>query len=224
MGAVLLVIASTAFAGPSADDLEHAKSEYVEKSNAFSVANRTRAMRFIDEAAVAADGMTHEQFLLCLLRIAAFADNGHDDLRTEGAWWPQARLPVRMIWFPSGWAIARADAAHAELLGARVLSIENLSSDAMFRRLRDHGGGIDPYRRWNLEAIVERAGLPYAAGVARRPDRLTLSLQLRDGRHVERTLFFAPAADMPPGQWFERIWSPAPWPDEAGKSTYKLCP
>jgi hypothetical protein len=217
MGVVSPVIAPTAFAGPNADDLEHAKSEYVEKSNAFSAANRSRATRFIEQAAAAADSMTHEQFLLCLLRIAAFADNGHDSLRTQGAWWPQARLPVRMIWFPSGWAIARADAAHAELLGARVLSIENLSSDAMFRRLRELGGGIDPYRRWNLEAIVERAGLLHAAGVARYRDRLTLSLQLRDGRHVERTLFFAPAADMPPGQWFERIWTPAPWPDEAEK-------
>lgn len=217
LGAVLPVIASMASAGPNADDLEYARSAYLEKSPAFSAANRTRAKRFIEQAAASADSMTREEFLLCLLRIAAFADNGHDTLRTEGAWWPQARLPVRMIWFPSGWAIARADAAHAELLGARVLRIESLSSDAMFRRLRDLAGGIDSNRRWNLEPFIERAGLLHAAAVARHPDRLTLSLQLRDGRHVERTLFFAPATDMPPGQWFERIWTPAPWPDEAEK-------
>ena len=170
-------------------------SEYVEKSPAFSVANRTRVKRFIEQAAASADSMTREEFLLCLLRIAAFADNGHDTLRTDGSWWPQARLPVRMIWFPSGWAIARADSAHVELLGARVLRIENLSSEAMFRRLRGLAGGIDSNRRWNLEPFVERAGLLHAAGVARQPDRLTLSLQLRDGRRFERTLFFAPAAD-----------------------------
>ena len=80
-------------------------------------------MGFIDRSAVTAEAMTREQFLLCVLQIAAFADNGHDtENDSRDAWWPAARLPVPMLWFPDVWVIARADSANANLLGARVLT------------------------------------------------------------------------------------------------------
>jgi hypothetical protein len=213
-----LTLGSSVTAGSRADDLERAKSDYVLKSKAFSSDARGQAVRFIDTIAATTDGMTREQFLLSVLRIAAFADNGHD---TEGdagdAWWPQARLPVRMLWFRDAWAVARADAANADLLGARVLSIDDHPPGEVFRRLRGLCGGLDTYRRWNLEAIVEKEGLLHAAGVARHADRLSLALQLADGRRIHRTLKFVPTGALPEGQIAERVWSPAPWPGEAAK-------
>jgi hypothetical protein len=162
--------------------------------------------------------MTREQFLLSVLRIAAFADNGHDTESDEGdAWWPTARLPVRMLWFPDAWVIARADSANVDLLGARVLSIDNRPPAEVFRGLRELCGGVDAYRRWNLEPIVENEGLLHAAGLARHADRLSLELRLVDGRRIHRTLKFIPKTKLPAGQIAERVWSPAPWPGEAEK-------
>lgn len=155
---LLVVSASKAMGGPRAVDLEFAKSEYVLKSDAFAPGSRERAVRFIDNNAAIADAMTREQFLLCVLQIAAFADNGHDTESDSGdAWWPAARLPVRMLWFPDEWVIARADSANADLLGARVLSIEKRSPREVFTRLRSYWGGLDVYRRWNLTSGVTTA-------------------------------------------------------------------
>jgi hypothetical protein len=209
---------SLAMAQSRAADLRRAKVEYVLKSSVFSAKARERAIHFIETVSPRAEAMTREQFLLCLFRIAAFADNGHDSLHDAGgAWWPEGRLPIRMIWFPGGWVIARTDSANADILGARVESIEGLASSAMFRYLRDLAGGTDPYRLWNLEPIIEKAGLLHAAGLARYPDRVILRVRLKNGANAERTLFFVPNVELPAGQWFERIWSPAPWPGEAEK-------
>ena len=205
-------------AGPRAEDLEHAKSGYVLRSQVFSPEARAAAVHFIDARLATADAMTREQFLLGILRIAAFADNGHDMESGAGdAWWPEARLPVRMLWFPQGWVVARADAANGDLLGARVLGIDDLPPAEVFGRLRDYCGGVDAYRRWNLERLVEKQGLLHAAGLARHADRLSLTLQLPDGRHIRRTLKFVPKGALPEGQISERVWSPAPWPGETEK-------
>ena len=227
LGVFLLAVAlgSSVIAGPRAADLERVKSEYVLKSGAFSPEARVQAVHFIDTIAATADGMTHEQFLLSVLRIAAFADNGHDTESDEGdAWSPKARLPVRMIWFPDAWLIARADSANSDLLGARVLSIDNRLPSEVFRGLRDYCGGVDGYRRWNLEFIVENEGLLHAAGLARHADRLSLELRLVDGRRIHRTLKFVAKTALPAGQIPERVWSPAPWPGEAEKGWHAFDP
>jgi len=202
-------------AGPRAEDLEYARSHYVLKSSAFSAPAREQVLRYIDSITATADAMTHEQYLLSVQRIAALADNGHDAVhQAEGAWYPGARLPVRMLWFPEGWVVARADAAHADLVGARVLSIEGHGSAQVFQRLRDLSGGLDRYRRWNVQYVVENAGLLQALGLASHADRLQLSLRLAGGRQVRRTLRFVPKSTMPTPQILERLWSPAPWPGE----------
>ena len=204
-----------ALAGPRADDLAFAKNEYVLRSPAFRPEARAQAVSFIDEAAQSADEMSPEQFLLCMFRVAAFADNGHDALNAgDDAWFPDARLPLRMLWFRDNWVIARADEAHADLAGALVLRIEHRSSAEVFRTARSLFGGTDGYRRWNAEPLLENAGVLHALGLAEKPDRLRLELVLADGRHVTRTLRFVKKSDVPKGQEAQRIWSPAPWPGE----------
>jgi hypothetical protein len=196
-------------------DLEHAKADYVTESPAFSANDRETALAFVERSRPHVESMSSEAYLLCLLRVAAIADNGHDVLNDgDDSWAPSTRLPLRMIWFPDGWVVARAAPALADLPGARVLAIDGLSSDEIFRRLRPYWGGPDSSRRWNLEWIVEGGGLLHAAGLARQADALTLDLQLRDGRHAQRTLRFVPVKDAPQGRGPVRIWSPQLWQEE----------
>jgi hypothetical protein len=211
-------VKSNAATDSRAGDLDFAQTEYVLQSPAFSAQARNMALGFIGAAAQSADHLSPEQFLLVVFHIAAFADNGHDVVNdSEGAWWPTARLPIRMIWFPSGWVVARADSAHSDLVGARVIGIDGHPPESIFRRLRLYWGGPDTSRRWNLEFVVESAGLLHAAGLAQRADRLTFDLRLLDGRRANRILFFEPKTALPPGQYPSRVWSPALWPEEERK-------
>ena len=199
-------------------DLERARAAYVDRSRAFSTAKRLRALRFIDHVERRADSMSPEEFLLTILQIPAFADNGHDVFTDEDdAWYPEARLPLRMIWFPEGWVVARAAPDVADLLGAKVTRIQGFSPAALLARLRRMWGGPDNYRRWNLEWIIESAGLLHALGLAERPDRLRLDLQLSDGRRVKRTIIFVPGTSVPQGGSPVRLWSAELWPGEAEK-------
>src|SRR5215831_821099 len=162
-------------------DLELAESAYVMKSPAFSTEARRRALAFIHRQKTRVAAMTPEAFLLCVLAIPAFADNGHDVMNdSEGSWSPSARLPLRMLWFPGGWIVARTAPELSPLLGARVLAIEGLASDEVFRRVRRLQGGPDASRRWNLEWVIEDAGMLHALGIAQRADRLRLDLKLPD--------------------------------------------
>lgn len=210
-----LRLGASALAGPNADDLAFAKSEYVLTSPVLTRATRAEATSFIDKAAESADAMPPQQFFVCMLRIAAFADNGHDVLNVgDGAWLPDARLPIRMLWFRDNWVIARADAAHADLVGALVLRVEHMSAADLFGKVRDLSGGTDPYRRWNIEPLLENAGVLHALGLARHPDRLSFEILLGNGRRITRTLRFVRKSELPAGQPPQRVWSPAPWPGE----------
>lgn len=209
---------SAASAGPRADDLAVAQRDYVQETKSMTPAARAAATHYLAELAPRADALSPEEFLLAIFRTAAFADNGHDTENDHGGvWWPGARLPVRMIWFPDGWVVARADREYADLLGARVLKIDERSPEEIFQGLREYWGGPDNSRRWNLEFMVEFAGLLHAAGLAQTPERLTLELRLADGQPARRTLRFRPLGEVPAGQMVARVWSPTPWPDEDEK-------
>jgi len=220
-----MLLAAPSWAGSRVEDLNIALHEYVDKSPVFTTSARTRAQTYVRAVTPKADGMTPAEFLLTVLRIAALADNGHDtEHDKDDVWFPESRLPVRMIWFPNDWVIARTDSAHSDLLGGCVLTIEGRSADQLFRSLRKYWGGPDTSRRWNLEWLVENSGLLHAAGLARQADRLEITVRRIDGRQVTRTLFFEPKALLPEGQYAERVWSPEPWPGEAEKAWQAFTP
>jgi hypothetical protein len=199
-------------------DLTLAETRYVMRSPAFSAEARRKALDFIVQQKPRVASMTAEEFMLCVLAIPAFADNGHDVLNdSDLSWSPSARLPLRMIWFPDGWVVARAAPEFAPLLGARVRTIEGLGSDEIFRRVRRLQGGPDSSRRWNLEWVIEDAGMLHALHIAKRADGLRLALRLPGGARTERTVRFVPTREVPPGEEPVRLWSPELWPAEVEK-------
>ncbi len=216
LGLTALCCAPCAHAGTRVQDLELAQSGYVEHSVSMSPEVRQRALQFIARVKPRVASMSQEEFLLCMLQLLAIADNAHDVLNDEkGAWYPQSRLPLRMIWFSDGWVIARAAPEYLDLLGARVLRIEGLAPATMLARMRSVWGGPDASLRWNVQWIIENGGLLHALGAAQRADGLQLELQLADGHQVTRYIAFVPNTTMPSSKGPVRLWSADPWPGEA---------
>lgn len=197
-------------------DLEFVKTEYVEKSPAFTAEARTKAEALIKELQQQANSMTDAQFVFALARIAGLADNAHDMFDPEG-WFPTLRLPVRMIWFPDQLIIARAAPEQADLLGASVVSIEGLTPTQLLEKLRPLQGGLDTYRRWQLTWIFHTPESLNALGIAKDADRLRLRVKLQNGKTIDRTLNAVQKSELPPGQHPSRYWLANPWPGEAEK-------
>lgn len=174
-------------------DLAVLRDDYVQKSRAFTQETRRAALDYLASLESRADALTPAELLVAVAKTTALADNGHDSWHPgDGAWLPN-RAPLRFFWFPDALVITRAAPAQQDLLGARVTAVDGHSVDELFARLRPLAGGIDDYRRWNLTLYLERAELLHALGLAASPDRLTLSLVLRDGTATTRGIDMLPS-------------------------------
>jgi len=216
-----VVLSATAHAGAATrreaqlEDLEFARTAYVEKSGALTPAARRAALSFIESVKMRAGTLSDEQFMAAVMQIPAFANNGHDMFMFGGdAWLPPKRAPLRFIWFADALIVARAAPGAADLLGARVERIEGLTPAQLAERLRVAVGGTDEFRRWNVGWIIER-GLLHGLGIARASDALRLDLRLRNGRRVHRVVPFLPLSSVPPGVEMYRFWSGEPYAEEA---------
>lgn len=217
--AVALFLAIGALAAPFAlaqsntrlerqhEDLEFAKSNYVMKSLALSPTARRSAIAFIDQLSAQTTALSNADFMLAMVRIAAFAGNAHDSFFPADGWIPPARLPLRVIWFPDDMVIARTAPAQAALLGATVRKIEGLTPAELLARLRRYSGGTEEYARWNLTWLIENGGLLHALGFARAPDKIEFDLTLANGEREHRAVNFAPRAEYPKGVVPAQLWS-----------------
>jgi hypothetical protein len=187
----------------------------VRESGAFTDDARAAALGLV-ASLKARDGMlTPAEFLVGIAEAAALADNGHDAWYPgEGAWLPERRAPMRFFWFPDALAVAHAAPGQQDLVGARVTALDGHPADELFSRLRPLAGGPDNYRRWNLAVFLERAEILHAIGLARLPDRYTLSLVLRDGTAATREIAMIPRAQAPRGVEPARLLAGSPYGNE----------
>lgn len=204
---LLLCVPLVATADRSADFIV-LRDDYVRQSLAFTEDARRQALEHVASLEARADELTNAEFLIGIARTAALADNGHDGWHPEdGAWLPDRRAPLRFFWFPDSLVVVRAVPEQQDLIGARVNAIDGRSPQTLFERLRPLSGGLDNYRRWNLNPFLERAELLHALGLAGAADRYTLSLVFRDGSEIEREIAMVPPAEAPPGAEPARLLS-----------------
>ncbi len=136
---------------------------------------RAQAQRLLARLRADAAGLSHEHFVLRVAEIAALADNGHTSIDNNAFMKNTPRLPLRTFWFVDGLYVIYADAANADLLGARIDSIDGRTIDEVYRTIRVYRGGTDAFRRTQLIPMLESPGLLEAAGVANERLALTLS-------------------------------------------------
>jgi len=207
----------TAPGEPRLQDLAYAREHYVLASHAFSSTARQRALDLIHDLEQRAAGLSDAEFLIGIERLAALAQNGHDSVQPiDDAWRPKGRLPLRIIWFPDAMVIARAGPPVQDLAGARIISVEGLTPDALFARLAELCGGNEGYRRWNVVWAVESQGILSALGIARSPDQIQFKLALPDGLQIERSVRMAPRNETPEMRPV-RLWSQELSAEEASR-------
>lgn len=214
-GFVAAAAASTTRHDDQLADLEFVRSHYVLTSQSFTAESRRAALALLDRLEGRAGALSDTSFLVGIASIAATAKNGHDGFYFgDNAWVPPLRLPFRMMWFPDSTVISRAGPAYADLLGARVVSIEGLTPTEIFRRLRELDGGTEAYRTWDAEWMLETPSILNALGIAAHDDRLSLQLVLPGRGTVERTVYAVERSQVPHGVDAPRLWSSTPFAGE----------
>ena len=158
-------------------------SRLVAMDRAFSPAARAEAEREIAALKSEVAPLDSGRFRVALMRIAALADNGHTGLDDN-----QDCVPVRVTWFADGLYVLRARSDHADLLGARVDSIEGRPTGDVLAELEQLHGGAEGWRRIHAALYVQSPEILYGAGLGSRPDQTTWTFALANGTEMTRAL------------------------------------
>lgn len=159
---------------------------HVNAYHAISEAEWRRAVAELDRGIPL---MTRNQIEVGLMRLVAMIGDGHTTL--SPFYMPELRfhaVPIRLYAFSDGTFVRAADAAHRELIGARLVAIGNVGVEEAFRRVapivshdNDEGLKLVVPMYFTVPEILD--GLGIIAGDRKIPYRFE-----KDGRTVETEL------------------------------------
>jgi hypothetical protein len=148
---------------------------------AWNFVPRAEVMRLADEAAQRAGAATDAEMLVALQRIAAAVGDGHTFVDVSGLY---SRYPFDVSWIEGDFYIVRSGASHGELLGGKLVAIDDTPVDQALEKLlslvprnENRFHEIDA-----LSGLLTQAEPLFALGVARSPNGATFDVETADGR------------------------------------------
>jgi len=116
------------------------------------------AARFRDRIArlrAEAGSLDSARFFMGIAEAVALSGNAHTNVDAV-SWRAQLNsAPVRFFWFPEGLFVIRATAAHADLLGERVVAIDGRDPEALEREAARYFAGTAEYVRVMSPLLLE---------------------------------------------------------------------
>ena len=198
------------------DDLGAFRPQVFERDQSYSLAARAQAKARLDRLEGEIDRTTPARFAIALAQIVALADNGH----TNAAGGVRARLfnrvPVRLTAFGGDFRVLRATEANADLLGARLVSVDGHSVAEVRDSARTLSGGVVQRRDRFVPFLLESPVQLHALGLASDSATAMYAFQTIDGRTVQRRLGDEPNR-APDARGGSRALFPGLLPDESGK-------
>ncbi|HYD87708.1 MAG TPA: hypothetical protein VEA80_09550 [Vitreimonas sp.] len=201
-------------------DLTFFRENFMAHDVAYTASARAEAERRIAALEAQAGEVSQAYFELELARIVALADNGHT------AYFPGPRsrrfnriADVRFAPFGEDFYVLRATAANADLLGARLVSVDNRSIAQVRAAARSLAGGTEAWRDRNAAYFFESPEQMHALDVIPRADRASYRFQLPNGRMVTRRFTPEPANPDRLRANTDRWYYPAPMESESGMRT-----
>ena len=155
---------------------------------AYTPTARAEAQRRAKALAAEARNLSHEQFVLRVAEIAALADNAHTVIGENAFRKNTPRLPLRTYLFADGLFVLWTNSAFADLLGARIDTIDGKRIDDIYAVIRRYYGGTEARRRVRLIPVLESPALLQAAGLAKERNALTLTGILANGTPFARKI------------------------------------
>jgi hypothetical protein len=148
--------------------------------------------------------MSRQQIVGRLMGIAALVEDGHTSLMPNGDHGFRKWFRIRFRDFPEGLFIVVVDNQHPELVGAQVLSINDVPAAEVLERAGSLVASDNAFgRRANAPLYLSNGDALAALGVLSDPDRLPIEARLASGEVVRIAL---EAVEAPFGDgWFWRI-------------------
>jgi hypothetical protein len=175
-------------------DIAVFREQFVGRDRALTDDARAEAERRLAALESNVGAVSQAYFELELARIVSLADNGHS------AYFPGPRsrrfnriTEVRLAPFGEDFYVLRANPAHADLLGARLVAIDGHPITQVRDAARSLAGGTNAWRDRNANYFFESPEQMEALDVIASADRASYRFQLANGRTVTRRFTPEPA-------------------------------
>lgn len=175
------------------EDIAQFRRDFFDKDRSYPPAARREAERQLAVLEKAAGSLDAAAFDLALARITALADNGH----TLAAAAPRSRryerVDLRLVPFGEEFYVLRVKAEHADLLGARLVSVDGVPMAALRPTFRALSGGTPAWRDRNAPYFLESPPQLRAAGIGKGGVAPVYAFINGEGKTLERTFSVSPA-------------------------------
>lgn len=199
--ALLCVFAQAALAQTLTDvekrkeDLTQFRRDFFEKDRSYSPTARREAEQRLVEIEKDISSIGQIEFELSLARIAALTDNGHSGGSPSARSRRYERVDVRLTPFGEEFYVLRVKAENADLLGARLVSIDGMPMSTLRPIYRSLEGGTPAWRDRTAAYFLESPPQLRALGVGKEKGASppVYGFVTVDGKSVERTFTVSPA-------------------------------
>ncbi len=195
-------------------DLAQFRSDFFARDRAYSPEARQQAERRLDVLEATAGETDDTRFALELAQIVALADNAHSMSYGGPRLARSNRVALRMALFGGDFVVLRTRSADADLLGARLESIDGVPLAQLRAAAHTLTGGLPAWRDLQAPALLESPQQLHALGLAKAPEAAVYRFASDDGRSVERRLVGEPPNALRPRADTHRLLLPEVTPEE----------
>jgi hypothetical protein len=174
------------------EDLEVFTRDVLNVDRSYSASARTDAEQRIASLRTELGRVSDVRFVLTLAQIVALADNGHTVMLSRGTSPGLARVGIRMTPFGEDFFVVRSTKDHADLLGGRLVGVDDVSVVRLREVARTLRGGIASWRDRSAPLLLESPGQLYAMGLTKSSSEATYRFETRSG--AVRAVILAPVA------------------------------
>lgn len=175
-------------------DIRAFRDDFLSEDHAYTPAARAEALRRLDALKDNAGTVSQAYFELELARIVALADNGH----TAAFPFLRAahfnRIPLRLATFGEDFYVVRASPEYADLLGARLVSIDGHDVSEIGTAARSLMGGVAGWRDRYANYLIESPEQLHALSLSASSATATYRFALPRGAERDRRIGASAAA------------------------------
>jgi hypothetical protein len=204
-------------------DLTYFRDTWAKMDRSYTTDTRRQMVTFIDQQIATAHPMDKAGLALILSEAAALTDNDHTLIGIYNTPDVFHTLPISFWWFPEGAIITRAHPGYRQLLGAKIISIDDIPIEQVASRVERFIPGIPTHKQYMSTILLTRIEVLREVGVTTN-GVATFELMLPSGKRIREQLGIAPTPDpaavspawqasLVPGK------GPQPWPHVLDGST-----
>ncbi|MFD0798426.1 hypothetical protein ACFQZJ_13215 [Maribacter chungangensis] len=152
-------------------DLNFFENNYIPNSKTFSKDSILACQTLLDSLRKNVDGLSDNQIILGLSKAVAMANNGHTTIHLS----EMNKIPVRFYWFADGLYIIKTDKASMKHLGSKVLEINSVGLERVYKKMKPHLSGIEGFKKFTASNYLNSPEILNGLGMAN-TDSLELTL------------------------------------------------